>query len=115
MPERRVVEAVAEFVRHRDEQLAAQKVDLKLLLEAGQLLTTSLDYTSTLPPADTPLRGDGEEDGVARDDGLVARCARSWSAETLRCDEDDVARGAEEVEADRRLDERSMLVGHFQS
>ncbi len=43
-----VAEAAAEYARYRDGQLAAQKANLEFLAEAGQLLSSSLDYRSTL-------------------------------------------------------------------
>lgn len=74
-----VAEATAEYVRHRDAELTKQRRDLEFLAEAGQLLTSSLDYSSTLarvtglivpdladwcvvivdgcPPEETPIAG----------------------------------------------------------
>lgn len=43
-----VAEAVTEYVAYRDGQVAAQRASLEFLAEAGQLLTSSLDYRSTL-------------------------------------------------------------------
>jgi signal transduction histidine kinase/CheY-like chemotaxis protein len=43
-----VAEAATEYVRYRDGQLAAQRADLEFLAEAGQILSSSLDYRSTL-------------------------------------------------------------------
>jgi signal transduction histidine kinase/CheY-like chemotaxis protein len=43
-----VAGAATEYARYRDEQLDAQKADLQFLAEAGQLLSSSLDYRSTL-------------------------------------------------------------------
>jgi signal transduction histidine kinase/CheY-like chemotaxis protein len=43
-----VAEAATEYARVRDEQLGAQKATLEFLAEAGQLLSSSLDYRSTL-------------------------------------------------------------------
>jgi CheY-like chemotaxis protein len=43
-----VAEAATEYVRYRDAQLDAQRANLEFLAEAGQLLTSSLDYRSTL-------------------------------------------------------------------
>jgi signal transduction histidine kinase/ActR/RegA family two-component response regulator len=43
-----VAEAATEFARYHNVRLATQKADLEFLLEAGQLLTSSLDYRSTL-------------------------------------------------------------------
>jgi signal transduction histidine kinase/ActR/RegA family two-component response regulator len=43
-----IAEATAEYVRHRDAELNKQRGDMEFLAEAGQLLTSSLDYTSTL-------------------------------------------------------------------
>ncbi len=43
-----VAEAVAEYAKLRDQELSAQKISLEFLAEAGQLLSSSLDYRSTL-------------------------------------------------------------------
>jgi signal transduction histidine kinase/ActR/RegA family two-component response regulator len=43
-----VAEAAAEYGRYRDRQVAAQKEEIEFIAKAGQLLTSSLDYTSTL-------------------------------------------------------------------
>jgi len=43
-----VAEAATAYVKYRDEQLDAQKANLEFLAEAGQLLSSSLDYRSTL-------------------------------------------------------------------
>jgi signal transduction histidine kinase/ActR/RegA family two-component response regulator len=43
-----VSEAATEYVKYRDEQLDAQQANLEFLAEAGQLLSSSLDYRSTL-------------------------------------------------------------------
>jgi signal transduction histidine kinase/CheY-like chemotaxis protein len=43
-----VAEAASEYGRYRDEQLASQREEIEFLAQAGQLLTSSLDYTSTL-------------------------------------------------------------------
>ncbi|HKP57884.1 MAG TPA: ATP-binding protein [Polyangiales bacterium] len=43
-----VAGATAEYVRSREEQLKARQSDLEFLSEAGELLGSSLDYTSTL-------------------------------------------------------------------
>jgi signal transduction histidine kinase/CheY-like chemotaxis protein len=43
-----VTEAATEYIRYRDAQLNAQKGRLQFLAEAGQLLSSSLDYRSTL-------------------------------------------------------------------
>jgi len=43
-----VAEAATEYVRYRDGQLAAQRADVEFLAQAGELLTSSLDYQSTL-------------------------------------------------------------------
>jgi signal transduction histidine kinase/CheY-like chemotaxis protein len=43
-----VAEATAEYVRSREEQLAARQADLEFLFEAGELLGSSLDYQSTV-------------------------------------------------------------------
>jgi signal transduction histidine kinase/ActR/RegA family two-component response regulator len=43
-----VVEAAAEYVKYRDEQLKAQRDNLQFLADAGQLLASSLDYRATL-------------------------------------------------------------------
>jgi signal transduction histidine kinase/CheY-like chemotaxis protein len=43
-----VAEAAAEYGRYRDRQLAAQKEEIEFLAKAGQLLSSSLDYASTL-------------------------------------------------------------------
>jgi signal transduction histidine kinase/CheY-like chemotaxis protein len=43
-----VAQATAEYVRYRDQQLEAQRANLQFLAEAGQLLSSSLDYRSTL-------------------------------------------------------------------
>src|SRR5262249_32328918 len=43
-----VAAAATEYARHRDEQLRAQRAHLEFLAEAGPLLTSSLDYRSTL-------------------------------------------------------------------
>jgi signal transduction histidine kinase len=43
-----VHKAASEYVKYRDGQLNAQKANLEFLAEAGQLLSSSLDYRSTL-------------------------------------------------------------------
>jgi signal transduction histidine kinase/ActR/RegA family two-component response regulator len=43
-----VAEAATAYAIHRDEQLNAQKADLEFLTKAGELLSSSLDYRSTL-------------------------------------------------------------------
>lgn len=43
-----VAEAATAYAQFRDEQLNAQKATLEFLAEAGQLLSSSLDYRSTL-------------------------------------------------------------------
>jgi hypothetical protein len=43
-----VAEAVEEYTKFRDQELSAQKANLEFLAEAGQLLSSSLDYRSTL-------------------------------------------------------------------
>jgi len=43
-----VAEAATEYTRYRDKELNAQKAQLEFLVEAGQLLSSSLDYRSTL-------------------------------------------------------------------
>lgn len=43
-----VAEAATEYAKFRDEQLRVQKANLEFLAEAGQLLSSSLDYRSTL-------------------------------------------------------------------
>jgi signal transduction histidine kinase/ActR/RegA family two-component response regulator len=43
-----IAEATAEYGRHRDAELSKRRRDVEFLAEAGQLLTSSLDYTSTL-------------------------------------------------------------------
>jgi signal transduction histidine kinase/ActR/RegA family two-component response regulator len=43
-----VAEAATEYIRYRDAQLEAQQASLAFLAEAGQLLSSSLDYRSTL-------------------------------------------------------------------
>jgi signal transduction histidine kinase/ActR/RegA family two-component response regulator len=43
-----VAEAAKEYTRFRDEQLSAQKASLEFLTEAGQVLSSSLDYRATL-------------------------------------------------------------------
>jgi signal transduction histidine kinase/CheY-like chemotaxis protein len=43
-----VAEAVGEYGKSRDEELSAQRASLEFLAEAGQLLSSSLDYRSTL-------------------------------------------------------------------
>ena len=43
-----VSEAATSYVKYRDEQLDAQKANIEFLAEAGQLLSSSLDYRSTL-------------------------------------------------------------------
>lgn len=43
-----VAEAAAEYIKYRDEQLNAQKANLEFLAEAGEILSSSLDYRSTL-------------------------------------------------------------------
>jgi signal transduction histidine kinase/ActR/RegA family two-component response regulator len=42
-----VAEAVGAYTRHRDEEVTAQRERLEFLAEAGQLLSSSLDYRST--------------------------------------------------------------------
>jgi signal transduction histidine kinase/CheY-like chemotaxis protein len=43
-----VSEAATEYIRYRDAQFDAQRSNLQFLAEAGQLLSSSLDYRSTL-------------------------------------------------------------------
>ena len=43
-----VAEAATEYVKFRDEQSEAQRANLEFLAEAGRLLSSSLDYRSTL-------------------------------------------------------------------
>jgi signal transduction histidine kinase/ActR/RegA family two-component response regulator len=43
-----IAEATAEYGRHRDAEFSKQRRDMEFLAEAGQLLTSSLDYSSTL-------------------------------------------------------------------
>jgi signal transduction histidine kinase/CheY-like chemotaxis protein len=43
-----VAEAATEYIKYRDEQLHAERANLHCLEEAGQLLSSSLDYRSTL-------------------------------------------------------------------
>jgi signal transduction histidine kinase/ActR/RegA family two-component response regulator len=43
-----VAEAATAYVAHRDQELDKQKANLEFLAEAGQLLSSSLDYRSTL-------------------------------------------------------------------
>lgn len=43
-----IAEATEEYVRHRDAELGEQKANLEFLAEAGELLSSSLDYASTL-------------------------------------------------------------------
>ncbi len=43
-----VAEAVTEYVAYREEQLERQKTNLEFLATAGELLSSSLDYRSTL-------------------------------------------------------------------
>jgi signal transduction histidine kinase/CheY-like chemotaxis protein len=43
-----IAEAASEYSRYRDGQLNAQREEIEFLAQAGQLLTSSLDYTSTL-------------------------------------------------------------------
>jgi signal transduction histidine kinase/CheY-like chemotaxis protein len=43
-----IAEAVDEYVTYRDEQLNEQKTNLEFLVQAGELLSSSLDYRSTL-------------------------------------------------------------------
>jgi signal transduction histidine kinase len=43
-----VAEAASEYARHRDEELNREKANLEFIAEAGQLLSSSLDYRSTL-------------------------------------------------------------------
>ena len=43
-----VSEAATEYAKYRDAQLDAQKANLEFLAEAGQLVSSSLDYRSTL-------------------------------------------------------------------
>ncbi len=43
-----VAEAAMEYGRYRDQQLGAQREEIEFLAQAGQLLTSSLDYNSTL-------------------------------------------------------------------
>ena len=49
-----VAEAATEYIKHRDEQLDAEKAHLEFLAEAGQLLTSSLDYRSTRLTSSSP-------------------------------------------------------------
>jgi signal transduction histidine kinase/CheY-like chemotaxis protein len=43
-----VAEAATAYVKYRDMQVNAQRANLEFLVEAGQLLTSSLDYRATL-------------------------------------------------------------------
>jgi signal transduction histidine kinase/CheY-like chemotaxis protein len=43
-----VAEAVTEYVKHSDAQMASRRATLEFLAEAGQLLSSSLDYRFTL-------------------------------------------------------------------
>ena len=43
-----VAQAVTEYIKHRDAESDGQRANLKFLEEAGQLLSSSLDYRSTL-------------------------------------------------------------------
>jgi signal transduction histidine kinase/CheY-like chemotaxis protein len=43
-----VAEAASEYIKYRDEQLDGQRSNLEFLAEAGRLLSSSLDYRSTL-------------------------------------------------------------------
>jgi hypothetical protein len=43
-----VAEAATEYIKYRDEQFNAQRANVEFLAEAGQLLSSSLDYRSTL-------------------------------------------------------------------
>ncbi len=43
-----VAEAASEYGRYRDAQMRAQRDEIEFLARAGQLLSSSLDYTSTL-------------------------------------------------------------------
>ncbi len=43
-----VAQAASEYVRHRDQLLEAQRSRLQFLAQAGELLSSSLDYRSTL-------------------------------------------------------------------
>lgn len=43
-----VAEAVTEYVKYRDEELSRQKANLEFLAQAGELLSSSLDFRSTL-------------------------------------------------------------------
>jgi signal transduction histidine kinase/CheY-like chemotaxis protein len=43
-----VTEAATEYAKHRDRQLEAERASLEFLADAGQLLSSSLDYRSTL-------------------------------------------------------------------
>ncbi len=43
-----VAEAASEYIKYRDAQFDAQRANLEFLSEAGQLLSSSLDYRSTL-------------------------------------------------------------------
>jgi signal transduction histidine kinase/CheY-like chemotaxis protein len=65
-----VAEAAAEYSRYRDRQQAAQRDELEFLAKAGQLLTSSLDYRSTL----------------SRLTGLVVPRLADWCAVTVEGD-----------------------------
>src|SRR5688572_18052692 len=43
-----VAEAISEYVHYRDQQLETQKKNLLFLVQAGELLASSLDYRATL-------------------------------------------------------------------
>ncbi len=43
-----VAEAAGEYIKYRDQQVNTQKANLEFLAEAGQLVSSSLDYRSTL-------------------------------------------------------------------
>lgn len=62
-----VAEAAAEYSRYRDRRQAGQREELEFLAKAGQLLTSSLDYRSTL----------------SRLTGLVVPRLADWCAVTI--------------------------------
>ncbi len=43
-----VAQATSEYVRYRDEQVEAERANVEFLAQAGELLSSSLDYRSTL-------------------------------------------------------------------
>jgi signal transduction histidine kinase/ActR/RegA family two-component response regulator len=65
-----IAEATEEYIRHRDIELQEQQANLEFLAEAGELLSSSLDYHSTLVRLTRLLVPRVADWGVVHLDGL---------------------------------------------